>query len=255
MKKGIKSLSKNLIALSAAAVGLGADAIANLSNNNNHSLLPNTGITAHADEVASVVVPNYAGSTLYTFQNWATVNKVNLVVTYVSSNTVAKNTILENETNNVATNGTINVVVSAGPEASDTSTTYTVQQGETVWRISKNTGVDIQTIEKANNIDSSTHLVYAGSTLVIPRNTDTAATVTTEDSTASVVQAETSATDTNVTNTATPVQDTNTEVVTTNDNTQVVEDNTASSTPVVSDSNTNSAQDTASSVVDNSSAT
>ncbi|MDR0899178.1 MAG: peptidoglycan-binding protein, partial [Lactobacillaceae bacterium] len=40
-----------------------------------------------------------------------------------------------------------------------------------------------------------------------------------------------------------------------NDNTQVVEDNTASSTPVVSDSNTNSAQDTASSVVDNSSAT
>lgn len=51
--------------------------------------------------------------------------------------------------------------------------TVTVQSGDTVSELADKYGVSIDSIEKANDIDATTHLIFAGQNYEIPDGTDT----------------------------------------------------------------------------------
>lgn len=61
-------------------------------------------------------------------------------------------------------------------------TTHTVAKNDTVWDLSQKYGVSIADIEKANNVDTNTHLILVGQTLKIPTTatTDSNTTATTQ---------------------------------------------------------------------------
>lgn len=63
-------------------------------------------------------------------------------------------------------------------------TTHTVAKNDTVWDLSQKYGVSIADIEKANNVDTNTHLILVGQTLKIP----TTATTNSQASTANTTE-------------------------------------------------------------------
>lgn len=69
--------------------------------------------------------------------------------------------------------------------------TVTAQSGDTVSELADKYGVSIDSIEKANDIDATTHLIFAGQNYEIPDGTDTTTTqaATTQQTAAQATQA------------------------------------------------------------------
>lgn len=69
----------------------------------------------------------------------------------------------------VGTVGAAGVLFASSTAANADSTTHKVKQNETVDSIAKKYGVSVDAIERANNIDKNTHLIYVDQTLNIPQ--------------------------------------------------------------------------------------
>lgn len=58
-------------------------------------------------------------------------------------------------------------------------TTHKVVKNDTIWDLSQKYGVSIADLEKANNVDGNSHLIFVGQTLTIPTSGSTTDTATT----------------------------------------------------------------------------